>query len=464
MSTTPDPIDPNDPMLGLGEESAPAEVDRYSMDPAQQSLAEALRITYRILQVVMLLLVVLFLGSGFQTIGASERGVKLTFGKVTVADVPPGSVWNWPYPVGEVVKVSTSQQRQNVRRSFFPELTPEQEQRPREQIAGAKPTLIPGVDGSLITADGNIAHTRWEIAYRIDRAAEYINNIYQPDERDIILAAVERGVVRAIAEQEIDSLLRQVAASDDSGVTGVSSLSTRVRIIAQDTLDQVNSGIVIEDVILTDRMAPLAVYKVFNEVTTAASNAARERETATQYKQSVLNAAAGQVHGALIEAIDEYELALATGNDALANERLDRINYIIDGGKVEYQGQMVAISGEAASIMAKARDYRVKTIAEAKSAEKVFKAKHKSYTENPRVFLANELRSAWEVFIEKTSAEVAVFPAGTDLSITLNRDPEIAEELERERNRRQADQTVQQRVETQREAQKQRERQGNNDQ
>ena len=41
---------------------------REAMDPANQSLADALRLSFRILQLVILVLVVLFLASGFRTV------------------------------------------------------------------------------------------------------------------------------------------------------------------------------------------------------------------------------------------------------------------------------------------------------------------------------------------------------------------------------------------------------------
>jgi len=455
------PINPNDPLGERPGRPAAPEADQYSMDPAQQSLADALRITYRILQLVMLLLVVLFLGSGFQTIGASERGVKLTFGRVTASDVPSGSVWNWPYPVGEVVRVSTAQQRINIRNSFYPRLTADQERRPREQLVNAKPTLKPGIDGSLITADGNIAHTRWEVAYRVDRAADYINNVYQPDETQVVGAAVERGVVRAVAELEIDALLRQVTAGDDAGVGSVSALSASVRAIAQETLDAIGAGIVIEDVILTDKLAPLATYQVFNEVNSASSRAAQQREQATQFRQETLNETAGLAHGPLIEAIDAYELALAQGDEDAARSQLEQINDILDGEVVEHEGRDVTVSGEVTRILNSARQYRSNVVAEARSAATTFEAKRASYQENPGVFLVSELRSAWQGFLENARPEVAVLPDGTDLSVVLNRDPEIAREAERERNMRQADQTIQQRIEAQREARRQRQRENN---
>lgn len=446
MSEQPDPNNQILSELTEGQAAPAAETDRYSMDPAQQSLADALRITYRLLQVVMLLLVVLFLGSGFQTIGASERGVKTAFGKVTASDVLPGSVWNWPYPVGEVVRVSTAQQVVTLWDSFYPKLTREQELRPREQLVNIKPTLKPGVDGSLITADGNIAHTRWEIAYRVDRVAQYIDHIYQPDEQRIVRAAVERGVVRAVAEIEIDSLLKQVASSEEGASGSTGALSSRVRSIAQETLDQIGSGIEIEEVILTDKMAPLPVYKKFNEVTTASSRAAQQREQAAQFKLSALNSAAGLAHGVLLREINDYERAIETDDTELAESILTRIHSIIDGEIVDDNGRKVSVSGDVTTIINEAKQHRTNVIAEARSSATTFAAKLESYRENPDVFLANELRIAWESFNNNALAEIAILPESTDLSIVLNRDPDIVKELEKARSEKQAKLTMQERL------------------
>lgn len=453
MSDTPGANNPIPPELLGKPAAAPAEVDRYSMDPAQQSLADALRITYRLLQVVMLLLVALFLGSGFQTIGASERGVKLSFGDISSSDVLPGSVWNWPYPVGEVVRVSTGQQVVNLWESFFPRLTPDMEKRPREQLANLKPTLKPGVDGSLITADGNIAHTRWEIAYRVDRVGEYIHNIYQPDEKRIVAAAVERGVVRAVAELSIDGLLKQVSSSEDGATGAAGALSSRVRSIAQETLDQAGSGIEIEEVILTDKMAPLKVYKTFNEVTTASSRAARQREQADQFRLNVLNQAAGLAHVVLLREINAYERAVEVKDTGLAETILARIHAIIDGEIVDDNSRMVSVSGDVTSVINEAKQRKTRVISEAKSSATTFQAKLASYRENPEVFMANERRIAWEVFLKNSLAEVAILPGGTTLSLLLNRDPDIVKEIDRARGANQADLSMQQRVEMMKEGQ-----------
>ena len=54
---------------------------REAMDPANQSLAEALRLSFRVLQVVIVILIALFLFSGFQTVQEGYTGVR------TVADL-----------------------------------------------------------------------------------------------------------------------------------------------------------------------------------------------------------------------------------------------------------------------------------------------------------------------------------------------------------------------------------------
>ena len=47
---------------------------REAMDPANRSLTDALQMSFRVLQLVIVVLLVLFLFSGFKTVGASQSG------------------------------------------------------------------------------------------------------------------------------------------------------------------------------------------------------------------------------------------------------------------------------------------------------------------------------------------------------------------------------------------------------
>ena len=52
---------------------------RQAMDPANQSLGEALRLSYRLLQVAIVGLLITFLFSGFQTVQEGMSGVRTIF-------------------------------------------------------------------------------------------------------------------------------------------------------------------------------------------------------------------------------------------------------------------------------------------------------------------------------------------------------------------------------------------------
>ena len=82
---------------------------REAMDPANQSLQDALRLSFRLLQVGILALLAVFLFSGFQTVEEGDLGVKTRFGAIVgtpgTEQIGPGLHPFWPYPVGEVVIV-----------------------------------------------------------------------------------------------------------------------------------------------------------------------------------------------------------------------------------------------------------------------------------------------------------------------------------------------------------------------
>ena len=68
--------------LQVSEPIAAEAAIRQAMDPANQSLGEALKLSYRLLQFAILGLLVTFLFSGFQTVKEGFSGVKTVFGRV----------------------------------------------------------------------------------------------------------------------------------------------------------------------------------------------------------------------------------------------------------------------------------------------------------------------------------------------------------------------------------------------
>lgn len=414
-----------------------------SMDPAQQSLADALRITFRVIQLVMVLLVVLFLFSGFDTINEGQTGIRLTFGRVKDSNLSAGRQFHMPYPIGELIKVPTGQRTLRIDRSFYPALTEGQRARGIESQAGTKRTLRPGVDGSNITGDNNVAHTDWTVVYHVDDGYEYVKNMYPDDVDAIVRAVIGRGVVQALAELSVDDLLRQSAGADE-GFTEGSVIESRVRDIARASLSAIQSGIFVERVTLNERFPPLFVYTEFQSVSTAEAQAASNRENALRQSRQLLNSVAGAAHEELLELIDQYELAIASDSAEDASRLLQRIDALIDGSPTSDDR---TVSGNVTRIINEARQYRTDVVATARADAARFAAKLEQYRANPEVFVTTEWRTAYQDFLSFSKAEIFPMPPDSSMiEVILNSDPEIARELERQRNQAEAEQTISNRM------------------
>ena len=103
----------------MAEENKEKNKDAYShvperpladeLDAAGKSLSEALRLSFIILKVIMIVLVIAFLASGFKTVGSDEQALVLRFGKIRGIGeerlLGPGPHWILPYPIDEIVKI-----------------------------------------------------------------------------------------------------------------------------------------------------------------------------------------------------------------------------------------------------------------------------------------------------------------------------------------------------------------------
>ncbi|HZQ46289.1 MAG TPA: hypothetical protein VFC07_04700, partial [Verrucomicrobiae bacterium] len=82
-------------------------------DTGSQALSEALRSSFAIVKVLMVVLVIVFLGSGLFQVKSQERAVILHYGRpvgeAANALLGPGLHWSWPYPIDEVVKIKFSE-------------------------------------------------------------------------------------------------------------------------------------------------------------------------------------------------------------------------------------------------------------------------------------------------------------------------------------------------------------------
>lgn len=413
--------------VSLREGAAPID-ESALMDSANQSLADALRITFRILQVVMAVLAGVYVLSGLHSIKTNERGISLLFGRAVASDLPAGFRFAPPYPIGELVKVDTGNNEVTILRAFWPYVDPGKEETTTlEQLRGTS-RLDPSQDGSVLTAGGNIAHTQWKAQYRRTNPTLWAKNTYAPHERELVIAAVQRGVVRALAEVTIDDLLTQ-------GVSEEGSVARRARAHAQECLDAFGGeglGIEIEQLSLAAKIPPVYLRDRFNGVLEADSIASKAREDARREAGTRMNATAGGAAPLLVALIDRHEALRAKG-DPDADKVLEQIDAVFDGVEVEFDGRVHAepVTGEVASMIASARQYRTSVVSRARADLAVYRAKLEQYQVNPEVMVTNAWTEAVGSFFSHPDVRVFLNPPGSNIiELVLNKDPAIEKEME----------------------------------
>ena len=389
------------------------------LDAANKSLMDALRFSYFLMGVAMAILAMLYVASGFQSIAESERGVRLSLGRVIDAKLMPGPQWALPFPFGEIVRVSAGVERVSLNEEFWPALSERQKQQDPSQLTPTS-DLSPERDGFLITADTAIAHTRWVVQYsKGDEPRNFAQNVFPDAEEEIVRAAVSRGIIQAVASISIEDLLR---AGDNN------QIHDQARLAAQRVLDSFHSGIQIDDLTMTAKTPPISVRASFELVQSAESTSNKTRQEANTVRNGVLNRVAGAAAGALIDLIDRYEDALELKDDEAAEQILARINMIFDGEPIELgDGEKhPSISGEVSQILSDARSYRTSVVVARRAEAIEFAGKQALFLTNPLVLVHSEWVRGIEAFYDRLIVNTTIVPVGTGrLTMIINQDPEF---------------------------------------
>lgn len=254
-----------------------------TQDAGAQALSEALRSSFAIVKVVMVLMVLAFFGSGFFTVGPQEKAVILRFGKpVGVGEkrlLNAGLHWSFPYPIDEVVKIPISQQQvvQSTIGWYF--TTPAMEASGQEPPAG--PSLNPVVDGYVITADQNIIHSRATLRYHVLDPFTYTFDFVSAS--NLVQNALNNALLYSAARFKVDDIL----------LYHVNEFTEAVQNRAEDLAEQEHLGIVV-DQCNVDSRPPRQLQQIFDQVTITRQNRNKALIDASSYTNQVLNQADAQ--------------------------------------------------------------------------------------------------------------------------------------------------------------------------
>jgi membrane protease subunit HflK len=247
------------------------------LDPGSQALSEALRSSFSVVKLVMLALLLVFLGSGVFVVGPQEQAMKIRLGRPVgegqKALLGPGLYFSWPYPIDEHIKVPITS-IQTVRSTIgWYAISPAAEAAGVESPFG--PTLNPLTDGSVLTADDNIIHSRVTLTYHISDPISYVFSFVNAS--NAVQNALDNALLQAAGQFRVDDILtRDVIGFKEAVKRRVSELAVGERL-----------GIVVEECQIESR-PPHQVQEAFDSVLKADVNRTKALNDARYYETRVL--------------------------------------------------------------------------------------------------------------------------------------------------------------------------------
>jgi len=225
----------------------------------------------------------------------------------------PGLHWIFPYPIEEIVKIPV-EKKVNLAINSFWYFQSEQEivSGKKRQVRPNEP-LTPTRDGYCITrsekqseavagvggSDYNIVHSQWQLTYQIVDPESFFKNVYVEDVKpgqsyfDVITKSITP-LLKAVFDDAVVTAM--VHYSIDEALSSQDRIPNHVeRLMQQKLAQQINSGIKVVSVQLTDITWPRQVDPAFQAFITASQKSQKAISEARTYAENTLNEAAGSV-------------------------------------------------------------------------------------------------------------------------------------------------------------------------
>jgi membrane protease subunit HflK len=403
------------------EESRPDE-----LGAAGRSLSEALSISFVILKVIMAVLILAFLASGFKTVGSDEQALVLRFGKIRgvgedrILKPRTTPYWIIPYPVETMVKIPVEKKVDlDIRSFWYYQSKEEMLADPSIKKRRVLPQLDPIRDGYLISrsekldeavsalsgSDYNIVHAKWRLTYQIDDPERFFKNMYVRDVKpgDIYLEVVKESLTPLLQSIFEDAIVTTTVnyTIDDIMYEKVARLTEDIKVLVQEKLNAIESGIKVVQIQLTEKTWPLQVDEEFQALVTASQDRQTAINAARAYAESTLNEAAGPMAEELFAAVMD--------------------------GTIDEQGREFLwsqLAGTAQEKISEAMSYRTKVVASARSNAQYLQDLLPEYRKYPKLVIQRIYQDAIESIYNNVREKFFV-PTGAEWRILINRDPSL---------------------------------------
>ena len=268
---------------------------------------------FGIIFLVMIVIAIVWAGTGFYTVGPDEQAVLRFFGKKS-GTASGGLHWYYPAPIGKrnVVAVTTTRRLELGFRSGADGFT----------VAQSVTN-----ESLMITKDVNIVDVQAVVQYKISNLTDFLFNVDDPGDADrgIPAGQPDGRTLRDIAE----SALRQVVGArniDDVLTTEKEQVQTEVLLIMRQLAKDYESGIDVLQVLLQNVNPPLEVQSAFEDVVRAREDKERLINLAEAYQASEIPKATGEA-----AKVTEAAQGFKTGRIARAQGEADGFEAILEG-------------------------------------------------------------------------------------------------------------------------------------
>ncbi len=266
-----------------------------------------------IIFLVMIVIAIVWAGTGFYTVGPDQQAVLRFFGKES-GTASGGLHWYYPSPIGKrnVVAVTTTRRLELGFRSGADGFT----------VAQSVTN-----ESLMITGDVNIVDVQAVIQYKISDLSDFLFKVDDPGDPDrgIPPGQPDGRTLRDIAE----SALRQVVGArniDDVLTTEKEQVQTDVLFKMRELAREYETGIDVLQVLLQNVNPPLEVQSAFEDVVRAREDRERLINLAEAYEASEIPKALGEA-AKVTEAAEGFK----TGRIARAQGEADGFEAILEG-------------------------------------------------------------------------------------------------------------------------------------
>ena len=232
------------------------------------------------LGIIIGLIVVVWLATGFYIVDQGKRGVVLRFGE-WVETTDPGPHWHVPYPIESVDIMNLEQVR-----------TVEVGYRGAAEGGGTRSRKLD--ESLMLTDDENIIDLQFAVQYNLKNPEDALFNNRSNEEG--VRGIAETAIREVVGKSRMDFVLYE----------GRANVAARVKDLMQEVLDRYQSGIHVIEVTMQNAQPPEQVQAAFDDAVKAGQDLERQKNEGQAYANDVVPKARG--HAArLIEEANGYK-------------------------------------------------------------------------------------------------------------------------------------------------------------